>query len=238
MTGLVRKATLLSVGGLLIAGAAMAGLPNAANSDIPASISIFDDNADVSASLPDQRLVIRDENNIPVPNATVVFDFTTGASANRGVGIQSNCPDASVEICLVQPSPYVGQPGATVGPGEVITFVTDANGELFVTIIGSGINVTPDPAGRPVCAHIYAGSVAMGTVIVTMTTYNLEPDAELNFFDGSRWLDDEGADPPTYNSRSDYQGDGDVDFFDGSLLLVALDGTAPYIQTDCGGLVP
>ena len=77
----------------VIAGAAMAGLPNAANSDIPASISIFDHNADVSGSLPGQLIVIRDESNNPVPNAVVVIDLTTGPSANGGVGIQSNCPD-------------------------------------------------------------------------------------------------------------------------------------------------
>src|SRR5262245_16098635 len=86
MTGLVRKATLLTVCGLVIAGAAVANTPSPANSQKPC-IMLMDfpnsnNNAGANAAMCADPLydalhvVVRDGSNAPVQNAEVILDFS------------------------------------------------------------------------------------------------------------------------------------------------------------------
>ncbi len=222
MTGLVRKTTLLSAGALLIAGAAMAGIPSAANSVIPSCITV----SDGSLSGACNSMTIRDAANNPVANVTVVLDFTTCS------------PDGSVEECSAQPNPIVGTAGVVTGPGETITYTADGSGNLCVTVIGSGTNITPSAAGRPVCAKIIAASVLMGTVTVTVVKYDQDSSGGVGGLDGALWVTDFLANP-TYNSRSDYDCSGGVGGLDGALWVSAflLPMTATELST-CPGLLP
>jgi hypothetical protein len=75
MTGLVRKAILLSAVGLVVAGVATAGVPSSANSTKPSYVLTTGHN-----NPPDPvglgTYIIRDASNFVVANAEVVLDFT------------------------------------------------------------------------------------------------------------------------------------------------------------------
>src|SRR6185503_18865502 len=79
MTGLVRKATLLSIGGVLLAGAAFAGIPAAANSQAPCIILMDFPNStnNVGANpgvcnVGTLKVIVRDALNNPVAGSDVV----------------------------------------------------------------------------------------------------------------------------------------------------------------------
>jgi len=76
MTGLVRKATLLTVAGLLAASAAMAGVPSAANSTVPACISLVGSSAGVPDAFGSFSVTVRDLANNPLNGASVVVDLS------------------------------------------------------------------------------------------------------------------------------------------------------------------
>lgn len=214
MTGLVRKAALLVAGGMLIAGAGMAGVPSPLTSTIPTCINIVDGSGVTVAA---NCMTIRDALSNPVAFATVVLDFNACS------------PDAGVEECDNQPDPTTGTPGVTEGPGEILTYTTDASGALCVNVVGTGTNVTPVSGGRPVCCSIYAGSNLMATVVVTVSSYDLGsvgglgvPDAVVNGLDGAFWVADFTAFVGgTYNSRSDYNCDGAIGGVDGAFWVNA-----------------
>jgi len=238
MTGLVRKATLLSAGGLLIAGAAMAGLPNQANCTLPAFYSLFNDGTNLALNLgvpgpSSQLLVIRDESNNVVPNCEVVFDFDAAVvGADGRLGVQANCP-AGISICNAQLNPWIGSGTATAGPGKKVTVNCNGLGQLFTTVLGTGPDVIV-PASRPNCVKIIAGGVNMGFFTLTSVNYNLNSGGnpgEINFADVSSWLNpsyDGGSGTGTYHSWKDYSGDGVVTLFDLSLLL---DAVLPPVNT-------
>jgi len=166
MTGLVRKATLLSAGGLLIAGAAMAGIPFAANCTIGGQsfgylgdgtfsavaganpcnrITSWDAAVNVQAPLSGlggQLIEIRDEANNPVPFAQVAFEALLTPFVSDGVGINTGtCPDGDIEFCAnSQADAWTGGAPLSDGPGERVGFSANGAGQLFVTIIGNGPN--------------------------------------------------------------------------------------------------
>src|SRR5438093_12438986 len=90
MTGLVRKATLLAVCGLLSAGAAIAHVPDPVNSDCPAScIKVVGSDGTVGDPIGQYCVTVRDFNNVPIENSLVVIDF-------------SNC---DIQLCIDQKDP-------------------------------------------------------------------------------------------------------------------------------------
>ena len=84
MTGLVRKATLLTACGMLLAAAAMAGVPSAANSTTPGAVLLVGRNV----AGPDTtdgvfQVVVRDLANNPINASAVVVDFAAASSPIR-----------------------------------------------------------------------------------------------------------------------------------------------------------
>jgi hypothetical protein len=111
MTGLVRKATFLAVCGLLTAGAAMAHVPDPANSECnnvgATSLGLVSSKAIVyvsgnSGGVPDPIsafcVTVRDFNNVPIENSSVVLDF---AACDLQLCINPLDPDAIVD-CVSQ----------------------------------------------------------------------------------------------------------------------------------------
>src|SRR5262249_966753 len=117
MTGLVRKATLLSAAGLLIASVAMAGVPSAGNSTVPGCIKLVGSKTGGPAPAGTFSVVVRDLANNPLNGASVVVDL-------------SNCPD--LRICNDQLDA-----GALVNCAAKTTRkFTDVTGTVTFTVLG------------------------------------------------------------------------------------------------------
>jgi hypothetical protein len=76
MHDLVRKAALVMAASLMIAGAAMAGVPSSNNSTLPGFINLVGHNNNAPDPAGTVSYTIRDAGNIPVANTPVVLDFT------------------------------------------------------------------------------------------------------------------------------------------------------------------
>src|SRR5258706_15293637 len=76
MTGLVRKAILLTAAGCLIASAAMAGVPSPGNSSVPPCIQLVRSAASVADPHGSFQVTIRDLANNPLNGASVVVDLS------------------------------------------------------------------------------------------------------------------------------------------------------------------
>jgi len=158
MTGLVRKATLLSVGGLFIAGAAMAGLPNAANSTVR-SIGLLPHSNPVDplttarAGIPTLYCItVRDENNAVVPNVAVTLDVVNCTTAGA----------TDITICSLQSAP--GHTVSCNSGNRRITLTADINGLACFNIIGNSNNSTGSTPVSAPCIQVFAGSTLLGTV--------------------------------------------------------------------------
>jgi hypothetical protein len=139
MTGLVRKALLLAVCGLLSAGAAVAHVPDPANSDCPATcIKVVGHDGTVGDPLGQYCVTIRDFNNVPIENSSVVVDF-------------SNC---DIQLCVDQKDPDV----IVDCISQTVRKLTDANGVACFRVVGKRRNVDCTPKPNP-CTEIFADGV-------------------------------------------------------------------------------
>ena len=151
MTGLVRKATLLTAAGLLAASAAMAGVPSAANSTVPACISIVGSAAGVPDVLGTFSITVRDLANNPLSGASVVIDL-------------SNCGDLALCEDQLDANALV-----TCGAKTTRKF-TDGLGQVTFIVLGGG-------NGTPASTLLGGGRIfANGTLIgsPTVSAYNLD----------------------------------------------------------------
>lgn len=243
MTGLVRKATLLCVAGVLVAGAAMAGVPSPANSQKPCILLMDFGNSNTGIGVnqgvcgqPALKVIVRDANNAPVAGATVVLDFsicnTGGATGSAGnVQLGSVQDDAGVAIAC---------------GGKTATKTANGLGEVCFSLHGTtNINV---PGGTPSrnwgpnvkfhCCKIYADAQLLGTVDVALNRYDMDNNGVVDSVDGSFHLQAQGEDlAANYRTFGDYNCDGFVDSGDGSLHLQAqgnaLAGVTVYTGTYC-----
>lgn len=232
MTGLVRKATILCIGGLLIAGAAMAGIPSAANSTIPTCITL----ADVPSFASCNAMVIRDANNNPVAGSSVTVDFST-------------CVVGDVKICDSQHDQATvlagagTQPATAVCGSKTVTMSADALGQLCILLNG-GTNLAfghaPAAGNRPVCASIYADSKLMGTVVVTVASFDLNASASVTSGDLSQWLLNYfgPAGGGTYRSKGDYNCTGSITSGDLSQWLLGFGAAAGGAPVGCVTFCP
>src|SRR5262245_33300461 len=173
MTGLVRKATLLAACGLVVAGAAMAGIPNAANSQKPCVIlADFPNSNQFGGVNPGVcvvnalKVIVRDALNNPVANSDVVLDFSTcGASPGP------------IMLGTTQADPAI----TTACAGRTVLKTTNALGEVCFSVI-SNTNIVNSSAGSPfytgtpvrnmgptaglTCCKIYASGQMLGTQLV------------------------------------------------------------------------
>jgi hypothetical protein len=193
MTGLVRKATLLTAAGMLIASAAMAGVPSAANSTTPSCITLVGSLAGAPDAAGTFTVIVRDLANNPLNGASVVIDV-------------SNCLD--IAICDDQLDA-----NATVNCGAKTTRkFTNALGSVTFIVLG-GSN-----GGGNASTLLNGGRIfANGTLIQspTVSAFDLDNAGGVGANDLSAWFGDFGS-AQNYG-RSDYDCSGTIGANDLSL---------------------
>ena len=154
MTGLVRKAAVLAACGVIFgAAAAFAGVPSAGNSTIPGRInlvgySIGSGNADGLAAGATVNVTVRDLANNPIPNSSVVLDFTGNLSDTRIDDSQT----------------YFAGLTANCGTHSVLA-LTNGAGVATLVVVGGGKAVAgaPHPVGS---GKVWADGVLLGPINV------------------------------------------------------------------------
>jgi hypothetical protein len=160
MTGLVRKATLLTLSGVLAASAAMANVPSSANSTIgysfcssPTQCGIYLTGSKSGVADPAGQfaITVRDLANNLIANSTVVVDFSQC--------VRYRASNAQLFA------------GLTVDNlGRTVRAQTNGSGVATFRIIGGGCVVAPagNTAGGSAvsgaCARIFADGVLLGSV--------------------------------------------------------------------------
>lgn len=200
MTGLVRKATLLTACGVFVAAAAMAGVPSAGNSTLPAPA--FFTVVGQATGVPDPigvfSIVVRDLGNNPINGSSVVLDFSAVGSS-----------DLIAATDQLDATTYVNCTAKTVRR------FTDITGSVTFNVVGFSNN-----AGASVGAGLDGVKVyADGVLIGTLTAAVVDQDG-LNGCDGndlSVWIADQGD--GGYWGRSDYDYTGVVDGNDLSVWI-------------------
>jgi hypothetical protein len=193
MTGLVRKAMLLSVCGLLFAGAAFAAVPHAPNCTTPTFIRLVG-HTNPADPVGVFTVTVRDLAGNTIENSGVVVDF-------------SGCSDT--KLADAQDAPQ------TVDcPTKTVRALTNASGVATFTIKGAGVTAAFPTGEIGPCATIYADGVNLTTAGVPVALFDLSGDG-LTAADRSLW-DSDFFNPPAigYWVRSD---------FDGSTILTAAD---------------
>ena len=197
MTGLVRKAMLLTAAGCLIASAAMAGVPSPGNSTSPPCISLVGSLAGTPDLVGQFTVTVRDLANNPLNGASVVVDF----SAASDIRICSNQLDA----------------GALVNCAAKTTRkFTNLAGQVTFIVLG-GSNGSGNATTLLGGARIYAN----GTLIAspTASVFDLDGSNGVGINDLSVWLTDFGTTGNPAFGRSDYDCSGTVGINDLSVWL-------------------
>lgn len=217
MTGLVRTATLLTVGGLLAAGVAAAGVPSAATSSLngnfirlgPQRGGQVVNPAGVGAIT--KTIVVRDAANNPIQNSTVILNWSLCSGAG-----------ATQEFKLSQTQPH--HPGVfTNCAAREISTQTDAAGIATFRISGGAQRAAGNPpgyAGLPVpanaCVTVTADGVALGRLVGSAPDQDFNngngmSGGDLGLVAGDRLSVIINGNAVGYRARSDFDGDGDVD---------------------------
>jgi len=240
MTGVVRKATLLVVLGLVAATTAMAGIPNPAHSTVP----LFFDVYACKNSLPDplnalnpkygfvNKVTINDIGGFPVVNCAVSLEF---------------CGDIKLYNAVPGHPEQVVACDAVTGL-TTITVITDAFGVAQFYLVGSTINFVPGGnnigqgghwAGTTDCVKITACGVPMGNATATCFDQNGVPGVKyVDPGDFSCLLSDLGNYPTRpYMGRGDYNHVNGPEPGDMSVLIYVLGQTnsSQTCGTLCGG---
>ena len=221
MTGLVRRATLLTAVGLIAAGAASAGVPNAGNTSRPGAVVLVpkDPTAPLAAAAGLATFTVRDAANNPVPNSVVVVTMS-GCTASE-IRLSSNQPHAGVFVNCAAKS---------------VSAVTNGSGVATFRLLGR-IAAHPGFASGAAaqCGSVTADGVPLGTIGVAVADQN--GAGGCNSADGSLFLADRDNAAGQNRSRSDYNGAGSpaVNAADGSLFLQLRDFSGADVSeaADC-----
>lgn len=215
MTGLVRKASLLAVLGLLAASVAVAGVPDPTQSTIPAYIDLVA----CSGGVPDPyglfTVTVNDAAGNPVEGCEVAVVF------NSDLKVYDVIPGLVVDCA-----------------GNKVVAISDASGVATFTITGATINATGNPVGSGANgATIYACEVALGQATVAVFDENgAVLTTGISGTDLSAWLADFGKQGVIgYKGRSDFDHNGAISGVDLSFWLQRFGGG--YNLT-CGTLCP
>ena len=222
MTGLVRKATLLGVCGLIFAGVASASVPDPTKSSVPLFVKVGGKQT-TNPALADGSLgftvTVRDFGNNPIAGANVEVNF-------------QNCTDT--RLCSFN----LG--AQTVDCiNRAVRATTNAAGQVSFSILGGSTNASPPappaiaPGSGSGCVRIFAEGIQLG--VATSVLYDQDgavPPLGVGalFRNGVK-----GSDLPTilselgsaaagapYRGRSDFSADGAVNGFDLAAFLVVL----------------
>ncbi len=206
MTGLVRKATLFAVCGVLAASAAFASVPSPANSNVPGCVALVGNSAGTIDAAGQFTVTVRDLANLPINNSLVVVDFSGARSAqlcNTGAfaGVTIDCGTQTAR--------------AFTGAGGTVTF------RIAGHAANVGGNQPPYPAYND--GKIYADGVLLGSP--TVQTFDHDANG-MGASDLGAWLGDFfGGNNP---SRADYDCTGNLGASDlGVWLTVFFAGGSP-----------
>lgn len=181
MTGLIRKATLLSACGMLLATAAMAGIPSAANSTAPTNIRLVG----YVGTAPDSAagkfsVTVRDAGNNPINASNVVVDFS-GCVDNK---VSSNQLNANYTLNC---------------PAKTVAAYTNTSGIVAFTLLGGSTGNT-GPFSVASCSKLFADGVLLSSP--TVAIFNLDNAGGVNAGDAAVLASDIGA--HVYRARTDY----------------------------------
>ena len=216
MTGLVRKATLLTAAGVLLASAAFAGVPSAANSTVPTGIAVVGHLSGTADPVGLFSVTVKDVAGNPMNGASVVVDF-------------SGCAD--IKICAQAEQTAVSNPGALVNcAAKTIRLFTNGSGVVSFDILGGsrpGLGTSHANAGR-----VFANGVLIGSPSVA--AYNLDGAGPINATDFGLFLTDFALDNTL--ARSNFKFSGVINATDlGKILTVFAAGkSATSCTTSCG----
>lgn len=220
MTGLVRRAALLSVLGALAASAAIAGVPDPTKSTFggPGNNYIQVSGTGTNAttcpgvnpcvttgtvardnSFLVKLVTVRDAGNNPINNSSVTINFSACAEPGNG----GATPALDIDISTLQPH----HPGALRNcAANTVTAVTNSSGVAVFRIAGSADNGT-GPGGAAgvttACAEVRADGVLLGNLRVA--AYDHNNGSGVNGGDVSRVLGDAFA--GLFRNRSDLNAD-------------------------------
>ncbi len=201
MTGLVRKATLLTVCGLFVAGAAMAGVPSPANSSKPACIAVVGTTTGVVDPAGQFTVTVKDLANNPIQNSQVVIDFSS-EYAVPDVRIGSTQPFAGLTVDCT---------------AKTVRALTNASGVVTFRIVGGAQNSGNSPGVGAGGAKVFADGVLLGSV--TVEAFDQDGVSGVGANDLSAWLGDKFATGAPYYGRSDYDCNASVGANDLSVWL-------------------
>jgi len=196
MTGLVRKATLFTACGVLVAAAAMAGVPSPANSSVPACFSLMGSAAGSPDAYGTFTITVRDLANNPINGSSVVLDFS-GPHADM-VPCDDQLNGAVLVNCVA----------------KTVRQFTDALGQATFTVLG-GSNGGGNAVSIGSASKVYADGVLLASPGVSV--FDLDDAGGVGANDLSAWLGDFGS--GFAYSRADYDCSGDIGANDLSLWL-------------------
>ena len=149
MTGLVRKATLFAVCGLLAASAAFGAVPSPANSNVPGCVALVGNASGTIDAAGQFTVTVRDLANLPINNSLVVVDFSNA----HGLQLCNTGAFAGVTLdCGTQTA------RAFTGAGGTVTFRIAGHAN------NAGGNQPPYPPYND--GRIYADGVLLGSPTV------------------------------------------------------------------------
>jgi len=217
MTGLVRKASLLAVLGILAtATVAGAGVPDPAQCVIPSFFDLVACKDGVVDSYGAFTVTVNDAGGNPMPGVAVEIVFASDLYIYSAIaGLTVNCTDNSVMA------------------------MTDASGVAYFTIPGATINTNGVAAGSGLGgAAIYANDIALGTATVAVYDENgAATTAGVEVTDLAAWLGDFAkVGTIGYKGRSDFNHNGAVEVVDLSTWLVRF--ASQNSSQNCGTLCP
>lgn len=217
MTGLVRKASLLVVLGLLAtATVAGAGVPDPAQCSIPSFFDLVACKDGIVDPYGAFTVTVNDAGGNPMPGVAVEIVFASDLYIYTAIaGLTVNCTDNSVMA------------------------ITDASGIAYFTISGATINTNGVATGSGLGgAAIYANDIALGTATVAVLDENgAVTTAGVEVTDLAAWLGDFGNQGTIgYKGRSDFNHNSDIEITDLSLWLKVF-GLQNSSQS-CGTLCP
>lgn len=224
MTGLVRKAILLTGCGMVIAGSAMATVPSAANSAFPLN----------------GILLVGRNNTFAVPQEDVAGEFSVtvrdaGNTVLAGIVVTvnfANCTDS--RVCNPQSFTGVSVAGCPGGPA-VVSATTNALGVATFRITGGAVNSGNSPSADGDCAELRAQGVLFGTLTVASIDQN--SGAILNGYaanDVSVAISDVLDSPAEYDARTDLNFNGADQANDLSLMVSLLLRAPQPSANNCG----
>ena len=197
MTRLIPKAMLCIAGGLLIASAAMAGVPSAANCTIPPAITMVGSLAGTPDPFGTFTVTVRDLTNQPQNGASVVVDF----SGCTDIRICCDPLDAGCVVCCID---------------KTLKKLANLAGQVTFTVLG-GSTGSGNAISLQGCPKIYANGVLIGSP--TVSCFDLDGSNGVGINDLSVWLTDFGTSGNPAFGRSDFDGSGTVGINDLSVWL-------------------